>query len=184
MWSRDRSRPATPPRRRSGARNAIIGPDGERAGPKRPADLSRQQQGQDMSSVGFIGLGVMGREMAIHLVRAGHEVRAHEARPEAVEDLAGQGAVAARSVAAVAEGADLVITMLPDTPHVEEVVLGPEGLLRNPPIGRLLVDMSTISPTATRRMAKELANAGIAMLDAPVSGGPAGAKAAKLSIMV
>jgi 2-hydroxy-3-oxopropionate reductase len=137
-----------------------------------------------MSSVGFIGLGVMGREMAVHLLRAGHEVRAHDTRPEAVEELAGQGAVVARSVAAAAEGAELVITMLPDTPQVEEVVLGPDGLLHNPPAGRLLVDMSTISPTATRRMAEELASAGIAMLDAPVSGGPAGAKAAKLSIMV
>jgi 2-hydroxy-3-oxopropionate reductase len=78
----------------------------------------------------------------------------------------------------------VVITMLPDTPQVEEVVLGPGGLLQNPPAGRLLVDMSTIAPTATRRMAAQLAQAGIAMLDAPVSGGPTGAKAAKLSIMV
>src|SRR3954471_23755763 len=134
-----------------------------------------------MSTGGVIRLRVGGREMAAHLVRAGHEVRAHDTRPEAVEELARQGAVAAGSVAGAAEGADLVITMLPDTPQVEEVVLGPEGLLRNPPPGRLLVDMSTISPTATRRMAAELAGAGVAMLDAPVSGGPAGAKGAKLS---
>jgi len=137
-----------------------------------------------MTSVGFIGLGVMGREMAAHLLRAGHEVRAHDTRPEAVEELERQGAIVARSVAAAADGAELVITMLPDTPQVEEVVLGPDGLLHNPPAGRLLVDMSTISPTATRRIAEELARDGIAMLDAPVSGGPAGAKAAKLSIMV
>lgn len=137
-----------------------------------------------MSSVGFIGLGIMGREMALHLVRAGHEVRAYDTRREAVEELARGGAVAARSVADAARGADLVITMLPDTPQVEEVVLGPEGLLRHPPPGRLVADMSTISPSATRRMAAELAKAGIALLDAPVSGGPAGAKAAKLSIMV
>lgn len=137
-----------------------------------------------MASIGFIGLGVMGREMARHLVRAGHRVQAHDARPEAVDEIAAEGAVAARSVAEAAEGAEMVITMLPDTPQVEEVVLGPAGLLRHPPRGRLLVDMSTIAPTATRRMAAELARAGIAMLDAPVSGGPSGARAAKLSIMV
>jgi 2-hydroxy-3-oxopropionate reductase len=137
-----------------------------------------------MTSIGFIGLGVMGREMARHLVRAGHEVRAYDMKTEAVEELAREGALAAASVAAAAEGAEIVITMLPDTPQVDEVVLGPGGLLQNPPSGRLLVDMSTIAPTATRRMASQLAQAGIAMLDAPVSGGPSGAKAAKLSIMV
>jgi 2-hydroxy-3-oxopropionate reductase len=137
-----------------------------------------------MTSIGFIGLGVMGREMARHLVRAGHEVRAYDMKTEAVEELAREGAVAAASVAEAADGAEVVITMLPDTPQVEEVVLGPGGLLQNPPAGRLLVDMSTIAPTATRRMAAQLAQAGIAMLDAPVSGGPTGAKAAKLSIMV
>jgi 2-hydroxy-3-oxopropionate reductase len=137
-----------------------------------------------MTAIGFIGLGVMGREMARHLVRAGHEVRAYDMKTEAVEELAREGAVAAATVAEAADGAEVVITMLPDTPQVEEVVLGPGGLLQNPPAGRLLVDMSTIAPTATRRMAAQLAQAGIAMLDAPVSGGPTGAKAAKLSIMV
>jgi 2-hydroxy-3-oxopropionate reductase len=137
-----------------------------------------------MTSIGFIGLGVMGREMARHLVRAGHRVQAHDARPEAVDEIAREGAVAAHSVAEAAEGAELVITMLPDTPQVEEVVLGPAGLLAHPPAGRLLVDMSTISPTATRRMAAELGRAGIVMLDAPVSGGPSGAKGAKLSVMI
>jgi 2-hydroxy-3-oxopropionate reductase len=137
-----------------------------------------------MTAIGFIGLGVMGREMARHLVRAGHEVRAYDMKTEAVEELAREGALAAASVAAATDGAEVVITMLPDTPQVEEVVLGPGGLLQNPPAGRLLVDMSTIAPTATRRMAAQLAQAGIAMLDAPVSGGPTGAKAAKLSIMV
>ena len=77
-----------------------------------------------MTSVGFIGLGIMGREMAAHLVRAGHDVRAYDTRPEAIEELAREGALAARSVGAAAEGADLVITMLPDTPQVEQVVLG------------------------------------------------------------
>ncbi|WP_375461676.1 NAD(P)-dependent oxidoreductase [uncultured Enterovirga sp.] len=137
-----------------------------------------------MASIGFIGLGVMGREMARHLVRAGHRVQAHDARAEAVDELAAEGAVAARSVAEAADGAELVIAMLPDTPQVEEIVLGPGGLLHHPPPGRLFVDMSTISPTATRRMAAELAGADIVMIDAPVSGGPSGAKSAKLSIMI
>lgn len=137
-----------------------------------------------MAVIGFIGLGVMGRDMALHLVRAGHQVRAHDVRPDAAEALAAEGAVAAASVAEAARGADLVILMLPDTPQVEEVLLGPDGLAAHPPQGRLLVDMSTISPTATRRLAATMADAGVTMLDAPVSGGPLGAKNATLSIMV
>jgi 2-hydroxy-3-oxopropionate reductase len=137
-----------------------------------------------MAVVGFVGLGTMGRDMAINLVRGGHEVRAFDVRPEALADFAGHNATAVGSVAAAGEGADLLITMLPDTPQVDEVVRGPGGILERPPAGRLYVDMSTISPTATQAMAADLAALGIAMLDAPVSGGPAGAKAAKLSIMV
>jgi 2-hydroxy-3-oxopropionate reductase len=86
-------------------------------------------------------------------------------------------------VAEAADGADLVITMLPDTPQVEEVVLGPGGLLENPPAGRLIADMSTISPVSVRRMHALLREHGISFVDAPVSGGPQGAKAATLSIM-
>lgn len=137
-----------------------------------------------MATVGFIGLGVMGREMAVHLVKAGHRVQVHDVNPEAVAELAAKGGVAAGSVADAARDAAIVITMLPDTPQVEEVVLGEGGLLAHPPAGRLLVDMSTIAPLATRRMAEKLAASGIAMLDAPVSGGPQGAQAARLAIMV
>lgn len=134
-------------------------------------------------TVGFIGLGTMGREMAANLLRAGHAVRAHDVVPAAVDTLAAQGAIPTASVAEAAEGADIVVTMLPDTPHVEEVVYGPGGLLAAPPRGRLVVDMSTISPQAVRRMHADLVAAGIDLLDAPVSGGPQGARAATLTIM-
>jgi 2-hydroxy-3-oxopropionate reductase len=137
-----------------------------------------------MSIVGFIGLGVMGREMSVNLVRAGHEVRVYDVRAEAVADIAAQGAIAARSIAEASRGADAVVLMLPDTPQVEEVILGKGGLRENPPSGRLIADMSTISPTATRALSAELAKIGVDLLDAPVSGGPLGARNAKLSIMV
>jgi 2-hydroxy-3-oxopropionate reductase len=137
-----------------------------------------------MATVGFIGLGVMGREMARHLVGAGHRVQVHDLNRAAVEELAAAGAVASGSVAEAARDAEIVIAMLPDTPQVEEVVLGEGGLLAHPPAGRLFVDMSTIAPLATRKLSAALGAAGIAMLDAPVSGGPQGAKGASLSIMV
>jgi 2-hydroxy-3-oxopropionate reductase len=136
-----------------------------------------------MTIVGFIGLGVMGHAMAINLVRAGHAVTGYDARPGAAEELASQGVHAASSIAEAAMDADVVITMLPDTPQVEEVIMGPGGLLENPPPGRFVIDMSTISPSATRRMAEALDRDSVAMLDAPVSGGPQGAVNANLSIM-
>ena len=137
-----------------------------------------------MAVLGFIGLGVMGREMASHLVAAGHTVQAFDLNPKSVEELRQKGAKAANNVTEAASGADVVITMLPDTPQVEDVIRQEGGILANPPAGGLFIDMSTIAPLATKRLSAELAAAGIAMLDAPVSGGPAGAKAAKLAIMV
>lgn len=137
-----------------------------------------------MTEIGFIGLGTMGREMVRNLARAGHRVRVHDIRAEAAEACHGENVTVAGSVRAAAAGAELVVTMLPDTPDVEAVVLGPEGLLAHPPAGRLVVDMSTISPTTARTMAARLAERDVAMLDAPVSGGPTGARDAKLSIMV
>jgi 2-hydroxy-3-oxopropionate reductase len=137
-----------------------------------------------MSIVGFIGLGVMGREMSVNLVKAGHQVRVHDVRPEAVAAVAAQGATPARSIAEASSGADAVVLMLPDTPQVEEVILGKGGLLQNPPAGKVVADMSTIAPTATRALSAELAKVGVDLLDAPVSGGPLGARNAKLSIMV
>lgn len=134
-------------------------------------------------SVCFIGLGTMGREMAVNLMKAGHRVRAFDVRQEAVDDLAAQGATACRSVADAADGAGVAITMLPDTPDVEHVVYGDDGLLAHPPAGRLVVDMSTIAPGAARRMSADLERAGVDFIDAPVSGGPVGARNATLSIM-
>ena len=137
-----------------------------------------------MAVLGFIGLGVMGREMAFHLVAAGHTVQAFDVDSKAVEALRLKGAKATTDVTEAARGADAVIMMLPDTPQVEDVIRQKGGLLSNPPAGRLVIDMSTVSPLATRRLCADLAAAGVAMVDAPVSGGPTGAKAAKLSIMV
>jgi 2-hydroxy-3-oxopropionate reductase len=134
-------------------------------------------------TVGFVGLGTMGREMALNLLKAGFAVCAYDVRKEAIDDLVAQGATGAQSPADAARDADIVISMLPDTPHVEEIVYGEGGLLSAPPRGWLLVDMSTISPVAVRRMHADLKTAGVAFLDAPVSGGPVGAKNASLSIM-
>ncbi|WP_460449681.1 NAD(P)-dependent oxidoreductase [Alsobacter sp. SYSU BS001988] len=140
-------------------------------------------KGVQRGCVAFIGLGTMGREMAINLLAAGFAVRGFDLNGEAVSSLAGQGVVACANPAEAAKGADIAITMLPDTPHVEAVVYGENGLLASPPDGRLVVDMSTISPVAVRRMYADLAKAGVALIDAPVSGGPVGAKNAALSIM-
>jgi 2-hydroxy-3-oxopropionate reductase len=135
------------------------------------------------ATVGFVGLGTMGLEMTRNLLRAGYAVQAFDVIPAAVAAAAEAGARPAASVAAAAAGAEIVITMLPDTPHVQEVVVGPEGLLFNPPEGRLVVDMSTIAPQAVRAMSATLKAKGIDLIDAPVSGGPQGAKSATLSIM-
>ncbi|MBM6584056.1 NAD(P)-dependent oxidoreductase [Microvirga sp. BT689] len=136
------------------------------------------------ATVGFVGLGTMGREMALNLLKAGFAVCAYDVRKEAIDDLVTQGATRAESPADTARDADIVISMLPDTPQVEEIVYGKGGLLASPPRGRLLVDMSTISPVAVRRMHADLKAGGVEFLDAPVSGGPVGAKNASLSIMV
>jgi 2-hydroxy-3-oxopropionate reductase len=137
-----------------------------------------------MASVGFIGVGTMGREMVRNLLKGGHRVRAFDVVREAAEALRSDGVEVAASVAEAVRDADVAITMLPDTPQVQEVVLGPGGILANPLRGGVLVDMSTISPQATREMSAALAKVGVAMLDAPVSGGPQGARNATLSIMV
>ena len=137
-----------------------------------------------MSTVGFIGLGVMGREMAINLLKAGHAVLAYDVRPDAVADMGLHGATPCGSLSDATRAADLVITMLPDTPQVEEVLAGVDGIAHNPPAGRLVVDMSTISPVAVRHIHADLKRVDVDFIDAPVSGGPLGAKNAALSIMV
>jgi len=134
-------------------------------------------------SVGFIGIGTMGREMVRNLLKAGHAVRAFDLTETAVADVVTDGAIRAQNPADVARDSDIVITMLPDTPHVEAVIYGEHGLLKSPPPGKLIVDMSTISPVAVRRIHADLEQAGVSFMDAPVSGGPLGAKNAALSIM-
>ena len=135
-------------------------------------------------SVGFIGLGIMGRPMALNLIKAGYELVVHARRPESLAPLAEAGARTAESPAAVAQDASIVFTMVSDTPDVEAVILGPEGVIQGVRPDAVVVDMSTISPSSTRMMAERLRAVGAAMLDAPVSGGEAGAKAGTLSIMV
>jgi 3-hydroxyisobutyrate dehydrogenase-like beta-hydroxyacid dehydrogenase len=146
-------------------------------------DRQRREE-KRVAAVGFIGVGVMGREMVINLLKAGHAVRVFDVRREAAEAMRAHGAGVAKSVAEATREADIAITMLPDTPEVSDVVLGPDGILAAPPPGGILVEMSTISPQATREMSAALARIGVAMLDAPVSGGPQGATNASLSIMV
>jgi 2-hydroxy-3-oxopropionate reductase len=134
--------------------------------------------------IGFIGLGVMGKPMAKHLVAAGHQLTVHNRSRGAVDELAAAGATAAASPADVAKASTIVITMLPDTPDVERVLTGPGGVVESMQRGTVVVDMSSISPIATERLAKAIAEKGGSMLDAPVSGGEIGAINAALSIMV
>ncbi len=136
-----------------------------------------------IEKVGFVGLGQMGREMVVHVAKAGFQVRAFDLRPEALAGLAEVGVAAAASVADAACGADAVVTVLPDTPQVQEVVLGEGGLAERLGRGAVVVDMSTISASATRDLAQRLGQKGIDMIDAPVSGGDVGARNATLSIM-
>ena len=136
-------------------------------------------------AVGFIGLGIMGRPMAKNLMEAGYELVVHNRSPEKAEELAEEGdATAAGSPREVAEACDIVITMLPDSPDVEAVVAGEDGVLEGIRDGALLVDMSTISPVVTEELSGKVRERGGSMLDAPVSGGDVGAIGGTLSIMV
>jgi 2-hydroxy-3-oxopropionate reductase len=134
--------------------------------------------------VGFIGLGVMGKPMALNLIRGGYRLLVYGRRPETMASLMEAGAIACGSAAEVAAGCDIVFTMVTTTSDVLEVVLGEKGIMAGAPPGSILVDMGTISPAATRMIAARLAEAGIETLDAPVSGGESGAINGTLSIMV
>jgi 2-hydroxy-3-oxopropionate reductase len=135
-------------------------------------------------TVGFIGLGVMGAPMARNLVEAGHQLVVHSRSRGPVDALAEAGAEPASSPREVAERADVVITMLPDSPAVEDVVLGSDGVLDGASEGDLLIDMSTIHPTVSVAIAEAGRARGVGVLDAPVSGGDVGAREGTLSIMV
>lgn len=134
-------------------------------------------------SVGFIGLGIMGRPMALHLLDAGFPLAVHSRSPGPVDELARAGARPCATPAEVATASDVVITMLPDTPDVEVVLLGENGVRSGVEHGSLVIDMSTIDPLATRRFADAFAGIDVGMVDAPVSGGERGAVDATLSIM-
>lgn len=134
--------------------------------------------------IGFIGLGIMGKPMVLNLINAGYEVVVFGRRQHVLDELAAAGVSVAGSPKEVAAVSDVVITMLPDSPDVEKIVLGADGILEGARNGLLLVDMSTISPVSTKMISAELARVGVRMLDAPVSGGDKGAIAATLSIMI
>ena len=135
-------------------------------------------------TLGFIGLGIMGRPMAKNLLKAGYPLVVHSRSKGPVDDLTAAGARSAPSAKAVTEQVDVLITMLPNSPDVELVALGPQGILEGARSGLIYVDMSTISPIVSQKVAKALAARGVKMLDAPVSGGERGAVEGTLSIMV
>lgn len=134
-------------------------------------------------TIGFVGLGTMGKPMALNLLKGGFPLVVYSRRPEAAEPLRAAGAATAPSVADVAARADVVITMVTGTADVEEVLFGERGLVHGARRGVVAIDMSTISPLATQDMAARLAARGIDMLDAPVSGGPGAAIAGSLVVM-
>jgi 2-hydroxy-3-oxopropionate reductase len=132
--------------------------------------------------LGFIGLGIMGKPMAGHLLAAGHELFA-QSRSGVPADLTSQGAKACTTPAQVAQQADIIFLMVPDTPHVQDVLFGENGLAHGLSAGKTVVDMSSISPMATKEFAARIQALGCDYIDAPVSGGEVGAKAASLTIM-
>ena len=137
-----------------------------------------------MSKIGFIGLGTMGRPMAGHLQKAGHDLYVLKHNSPLPAEIMQAGAIACTTPKAVASEADVVITMLPDTTQVEQVLFGANGVLHGLSPGKLVIDMSSISPTRTKEFAEGIRKLGCDYLDAPVSGGQAGAKAATLTVMV
>lgn len=137
-----------------------------------------------MTKVGFIGVGIMGRPMADHLQQAGHPLYLVKHRSPLPEALLANGAVECTDAAAVAREADIIIVMVPDTPDVERVLFGTGGVAEGLSAGKLVIDMSSISPIATRDFASRIKARGCGYLDAPVSGGEVGARNAALTIMV
>ena len=133
--------------------------------------------------VGFIGLGIMGAPMALNLIKAGHTLFV-ASRSRIPAAFAEAGATVCTNATEVARRADIVITMVPDTPHVDDVLFGDDGVAKGLGAGKLVIDMSSISPMATKAFAQKINAQGCDYLDAPVSGGEVGAKAASLTIMV
>ncbi|MXI87547.1 2-hydroxy-3-oxopropionate reductase [Sphaerochaeta halotolerans] len=134
--------------------------------------------------IGFIGLGIMGKPMAKNLLKAGYSLVVNDINKEAVAEVVASGATEAASAKEVAQQSDVVITMLPNSPHVQTVVLGEGGVIEGAKEGLIVVDMSSISPIVSREVAAELAKKGVVMVDAPVSGGEPKAIDGTLAIMV
>ncbi len=137
-----------------------------------------------MKKIGFIGLGIMGKPMAMNLIKAGYSLTVYDIRPEVAKEPVAAGAKEAKSSKDVAAQSEVVITMLPNSPEVKEAVLGKDGVLEGAKAGLILVDMSSIAPLVSKEVATEVAKKGVEMLDAPVSGGEPKAKDGTLSIMV
>jgi len=137
-----------------------------------------------MGTIGFIGLGIMGRHMATNLLKAGYSLKVYDIVPEAVANLKEKGAEAADSIADVAKSCKTIVTMLPNSPHVKAVVLGEGGVASSAQPGTLIVDMSSIAPDASKEMEAALKEKNIRMIDAPVSGGEPKAEDGTLAIMV
>jgi 2-hydroxy-3-oxopropionate reductase len=137
-----------------------------------------------MSTIAFIGLGIMGSPMAVHLQQAGHDVVGYNLHPDKTAPLVEAGGRAAGSVAEAVRDAEVVAVMVPDSPDVQDVLLGEDGVFANAKEGTLVIDFSSIRPDVTVELAREASARGFRLLDAPVSGGEAGARNAALSIMV
>lgn len=134
--------------------------------------------------IGFIGLGIMGKPMSKNLLKAGYSLVVYDRNTAARDDVVQAGAVAADSIKAIAQNCDVIITMLPNSPHVKEVVLGEDGILDHAKAGTVIIDMSSIAPLASREIHDEVIKKGVFMLDAPVSGGEPKAIDGTLSVMV
>lgn len=135
-------------------------------------------------NIGFIGLGIMGGPMSLNLIKAGHSLIVYDINTIAVDKLVASGAVAASSPKVVAENSDIIFTMLPNSRHVKEVVLGQSGIINGAKEGSIVIDMSSITPVVSKEIAAEIAKKGLKMLDAPVSGGEPKAIDGTLAIMV
>ncbi|MFC7394165.1 2-hydroxy-3-oxopropionate reductase [Scopulibacillus cellulosilyticus] len=147
--------------------------------------MEKSQGGKIMKrKIGFIGLGIMGKPMSLNLIMAGHQVTVFDINQQVVKSLEEAGAVSAKSPKEVAEKNDVIITMLPASKHVKEVVLGENGILEGAKEGTLIIDMSSITPTVSKELANIASKKGVEMLDAPVSGGEPKAIDGTLAIMV
>ncbi|HEY8892747.1 MAG TPA: 2-hydroxy-3-oxopropionate reductase [Clostridium sp.] len=135
-------------------------------------------------NIGFIGLGIMGKPMTLNLIKAGHNLTVYDINKETVKQLVSLGATSAESPKEVAANSDIIFTMLPNSKHVREVVLGENGIVKSAKEGTVIIDMSSITPVVSKEIASEITKLGLEMLDAPVSGGEPGAINGKLSIMV